>query len=465
MQQFGEKTLTLHKTFFCMMTDKINNISRYFNLFPDMEEKRTIVNQITSGAVFRGANVWVLVFAILIASLGLNVNSTAVIIGAMLISPLMGPIIAMGLAVGTNDFDLFRQSFKNFAVATIVSVVTATGFFLISPFGEAQSELIARTSPTLYDVLIAFCGGAAGIVALSTRDKGNVIPGVAIATALMPPLCTAGYGLASGHFLYFLGAIYLYFINTVFICFATIVGVRLMKFRRKAFLNEKVAQKAKRYLLSVVILTIIPAAYMTYHIVSGSIFNRQLAQFVKEEMSQSGTQIIRYEADRKAKTVRIVAVGKEIMPNAIQQAQRQLSHYGMNGYSVEVIQGTSTDSILQLASNEHNNIKVHDNYTRTIQQQALVIKELEKELDIYRKQKRMSRELSREVEFVCPAVSQLTVSETTIKVKKDTITTDKTIPLIVARAKTRQLTAAENATLQKWLRVKTGSDSVQMAWQ
>ena len=216
----------------------IRNISKqvkkYFNVIPDKEDEQDIIAQITGGVSFRGANLLILIFAILIASLGLNVNSTAVIIGAMLISPLMGPIIGMGLAIGINDLELLKRSAKNYGVATLISVLTAMVYFLISPLSEVQSELLARTSPTLYDVLIAFCGGAAGIIALCTGGKGNIIPGVAIATALMPPLCTAGFGLATGHWLYFLGAFYLFFINTVFIALATYCGVRLFHFKHTA---------------------------------------------------------------------------------------------------------------------------------------------------------------------------------------------------------------------------------------
>ena len=188
-------------------------VKYYFNVMPDKEDESLTVSQINSGISFHGANLWVLIFAIFIASLGLNVNSTAVIIGAMLISPLMGPIIGMGLAVGISDLELLKRSAKNYLVATGISVLTATIYFLLTPLNEAQSELLARTSPTLYDVLIALCGGAAGILAISTKGKGNVIPGVAIATALMPPLCTAGYGLAMGKAQFFFGAFYLFFIN------------------------------------------------------------------------------------------------------------------------------------------------------------------------------------------------------------------------------------------------------------
>ena len=191
-------------------------IKGYFRIMTDKEDEQKIINSISNDVTFNGATLWVLIFAIFIASLGLNINSTAVIIGAMLISPLMGPITGMGLALGINDFKLLKLSFKNYFLAALISVVTATLYFLISPFNEMQSELLARTSPTLYDVLIAFCGGAAGIVAICTKGKGNVLPGVAIATALMPPLCTAGYGIATGHLFYFLSAFYLFFINTVF---------------------------------------------------------------------------------------------------------------------------------------------------------------------------------------------------------------------------------------------------------
>lgn len=158
-------------------------LKRIFDAMPDKRDEDEIVRSIQEGVSFRGATIWVLAFAILIASLGLNVNSTAVIIGAMLISPLMGPIIGMGLAIGTQDDDLLRRAMKNYLIATLVSICVATVYFLLTPLSEAQSELLARTSPSLYDVLIALCGGAAGIVAISTKGNANVVPGVAIATA------------------------------------------------------------------------------------------------------------------------------------------------------------------------------------------------------------------------------------------------------------------------------------------
>ena len=186
------------------LTDIIIQAKNYLNSIFDPSEEREneaeTIENILKGINFRGSNLWVLIFAIFIASLGLNVNSTAVIIGAMLISPLMGPIMGIGLGIGINDFELIKKAFRNLAIATIFGILTSTLYFLISPLNEARSELLARTTPTIYDVLIAFFGGLAGIVASSTKLKGNVIPGVAIATALMPPLCTAGFGIASGNF-------------------------------------------------------------------------------------------------------------------------------------------------------------------------------------------------------------------------------------------------------------------------
>ena len=208
-----------------------NYVKEYFDLRAELDDEKTAVEAVMDGVSFKGSNIIILIIAIFIASLGLNTNSAAVIIGAMLISPLMGPIIGMGFGVGTYDFDLIKRSFRNLAVAAMFSVLASALYFFISPVSEGRSELLARTSPTIYDVLIGFFGGLAGIVALACKKKGNVIPGVAIATALMPPLCTAGYGIATWQLQYFFGAFYLFLINSIFIGFATTVGVKFLGFK------------------------------------------------------------------------------------------------------------------------------------------------------------------------------------------------------------------------------------------
>ena len=324
----------------------IKRIKVHFNILSDRENEQEVIAQISNGVSFRGANLWILIFAIFMASLGLNVNSTAVIIGAMLISPLMGPIIGMGLAVGINDLDLLKRSAKNYGLATLISVLTATAYFLISPLSEVQSELLARTSPTLYDVLIAFCGGAAGIIALCTGGKGNIIPGVAIATALMPPLCTVGFGLATGHWLYSLGAFYLFFINTVFIALATYGGVRLLKFRQT---SEK-SLKARHVMTALVVLTMIPAVFLTVRIVHQSVVDNNVNRFVKADLQQRGTQIISNTIDSDSLMLRVVAVGKEISEARQQKASDRMASYGLKGYQLRVIQGMLSDSLLLMNS-------------------------------------------------------------------------------------------------------------------
>jgi len=204
-----------------------------FRLVRERESLPFVREEIAKGIELSGTNLWILVFAILIASLGLHTNSPAVIVGAMLISPLMGPIMGLGFGMAINDFKLLTRSVLNFLFASSVSLTISTLFFLVTPLHEATSELLHRTSPNIYDVLIAFFGGMAGMLATSTKLKGNVIPGVAIATALMPPLCTAGFGLANWNAKYFFGALYLFLINSIFIAAATFIIGRILRFGRR----------------------------------------------------------------------------------------------------------------------------------------------------------------------------------------------------------------------------------------
>ena len=359
-----------------MMTPEQNGIwtliRSYFNILPDKEEEEATLQYIASGVVFKGANLWVLIFAIFIASLGLNVNSTAVIIGAMLISPLMGPIIGMGLGIGINDLGLLKTALKNYLVATGISVLTATLYFLITPLDEAQSELLARTSPTLYDVLIALCGGLAGIVAIATKGKGNVIPGVAIATALMPPLCTAGYGLAMGNLYYFFGAFYLFFINTVFICLATYIGVRMMKFQKKQFVDRQRFDKVRKYIVAVVVATMLPATFMTVGIIRRSIFNTNVNRFLKTEMTFAGTQMISHDVDEEKKVVNVAVVGKEVTAQQIAFVEDRMGNYGLQDYKLKLIQGTQSDSVLVLNSRLNNISQSNNVNTQKLDRKSVV---------------------------------------------------------------------------------------------
>lgn len=357
-------------------------IGHLFNLEDDAASEEEVICGIEKGVQFRGAKLWVLILAIFTASLGLNTNSTAVIIGAMLISPLMGPILGMGLGVGINDFELLRRSWHNYIVATIVSVLTATCYFLITPVAEAQSELLARTSPTIYDVLIALCGGLAGIIALSSHSQrsGNVIPGVAIATALMPPLCTVGFGLATANWSFAAGALYLFVINTIFIALATFVGAAfIMKFQKRQLVDKQQQRRTSRIITAVAVATIVPAVVLTFFMVRENTFNRRVAQFIQHELHFPRTQIISRHTHYDTRSFEVVMVGAEVDTLKINAARERLSDYKLDDVTMHVFQASDAYSEVE-ALLETSQGELQD-YEVLLTQQQLRISELEAQVD------------------------------------------------------------------------------------
>ncbi|WP_315358456.1 TIGR00341 family protein [Prevotella nigrescens] len=434
-------------------------VKGYFNAFPEKDCEDEVVAQISDGVDSHGATLWVLIFAIFIASLGLNVNSTAVIIGAMLISPLMGPIIGMGLAVGIADLKLFKRALTNYLIKTVISVVTATIYFTISPITEAQSELLARTSPTLYDVLIALFGGAAGILAISTKSKNNVIPGVAIATALMPPLCTAGYGFAMGNTSYFFGAFYLYFINTVFIAFTTCIGVRLLHFHRKKFVDREKMKRVNYYIISIVIITMLPAGYMTWSIIKQSVIENNVKNFVRDELNNNGTYIISYEYDSKTKTLNVVAIGKPISVGAIAKAQKSMADYKLDDYTLKVIQGVSSDSLLAIQRNKKGLAVSGEESSSKWQEQAYQNVALQKQLAAYTRYPVLANDMKRELKVVCPAAKSLVLSQSS----ECFLDTALTKGYVMAVVKTNNTLAKDDRQqLYEWLKARVKTDSLEL---
>ena len=435
------------------------NIRGYFNALPDKEDETEFIKQISSGVTFHGANLWVLIFAIFIASLGLNVNSTAVIIGAMLISPLMGPIIGMGLSVGIDDFDLLKRSVRNYLLSTVISIITATIYFTLTPLSEAQSELLARTSPTLYDVLIAIFGGAAGILALCTKGKGNVIPGVAIATALMPPLCTAGYGLAVGEMSFFFGALYLFFINTVFIALSTFIGVRMLRFQHRTFADAAALQRVRKYIFAIVVITMIPATYMTTQIIRESIQDNNTQQFVKNELTLKGTYIISNKRNDESKTIRIVAVGEPIGEDTIKKAQEKLKEYSLEDYKLVIIQGSQGNNTLRKEDLSGNSLA--DTKEQLITQSEQ-LSNLEKQLKKYWSYETLGKELSKEIKAICPQVNTISLSLVSEE-KTDTLATKQYVLALVGYK--NALSTAEQQQLQRWLKTRSKADSLRLVLQ
>lgn len=380
----------------------------------DPAEEREVIEGIERGVNFRGAKLWILVIAVFVASLGLNTNSTAVIIGAMLISPLMGPIIGIGLGLGVNDFELLRRSWRNYIVATIFSIITATIYFLITPLSEVQSELLARTSPTIYDVLIALCGGLAGIIALSSQSQrtGNVIPGVAIATALMPPLCTVGFGIATANWAYAAGALYLFIINTIFIVFATLIGtVFIMKFKKKVYVDTKRDKRIKWLIYSIVFVTMIPAVWLTVGIVRKSYFEQHVNQFVQTEVHFPATQVLSYSTDFDNRAFKVIVLGSEIDSTELVVMRSRLPLYSLEGADMQVIQGSQLEADKQLGLNVASSELKKANALAAHQQ--VKIAELEQELQPYRRMQQLAPQLLKEAKSLFPQVISIAAASAT----------------------------------------------------
>ena len=312
-----------------------------FSLHEDSAHDTAIIESISKNVEFKGSNLWSLIFAIFIASIGLNVNSTAVIIGAMLVSPLMGPIMGVGLGLGINDIELIRRALKNLLIAVIISVGVSAFYFFVTPLHEAQSELLARTTPSIWDVFIAFLGGLAGIVGGTRKEKSNVIPGVAIATALMPPLCTAGFGIAIGNWYYVLGAFYLFFINSVFICISSYLIVRYMKLPKKAFEDKDREKRVMKYILSIVLLTSLPSIYLAYKIVDKSIFESNANKFVKNELHFKATHVINktFKYENGKKEIDLLLIGEGLSKETIDSLKVKLRKYSISDSQLIISQG------------------------------------------------------------------------------------------------------------------------------
>lgn len=434
-------------------------IEKYLDLNKNKEDEQLTVETIRNGVEFKGANLWILIFATFIASLGLNVNSTAVIIGAMLISPLMGPIMGVGLAIGQNDFELLKRSLKNYLVATLFSVITATLYFSFTPLNEVQSELLARTSPTIYDVFIALFGGMAGIVALSTKEKGNVIPGVAIATALMPPLCTAGFGLATGNLLYFLGAFYLYFINSVFISLATVIGARVMHFQLKAFVDKEREKMVKRYIVLIALGTMIPAVYLTYGIVKETFYQSAANHFISKEMDFPETQVLDRKISYDTKEIRVVLIGKEVPEDRIVEARSKLKDYKLHNTKLVVFQGVnnSTADISNIRSMVMEDF--YRNSEKELASQKQKIDSLEKIVQLHKETGMADMKIASEMKVLFPAVNTLAMTQT-LKLNIEAVQTDTVTYVILGCEKSPS--ATEKKKMSEWLKTRTGAKKLKL---
>lgn len=317
------------------------------------------INDITKNVALRGVNIWMLVCSAILACIGLDVNSTAVIIGAMLISPLMSPILGIGLGVAIQNRRLLIKALNNFAFATFLSLLTSLIYFLISPLGEATAEINARITPTILDVGVAFVGGVAGIVAGSRRDKTNAIPGVAIATALMPPICVAGFGLAKMNSVVFLGAFYLYFINSVFISLATYLISIMLRFPKYEVMDNEQQTTIKRFIIGFAIIVTIPSALIFYNVLNKLRFDKNVKDFVNTVVSSDDRQPIQWEVidTTTPRTLKIYTVGRAVNDEEKLKLQATLNDYGVGNLQLKLVQlNVSPDEFERLTSDVENNI-------------------------------------------------------------------------------------------------------------
>ncbi len=435
----------------------------YFSLSQYIEKQNDIEADIRTGISFRGTNILILIMAIFVASLGLNTNSTAVIIGAMLISPLMGPIIGLGLGIGIQDFNLLKKSLKNLAMATVISIATSTMFFIISPVGEGHSELLARTSPTIYDVLIAFFGGAAGIVGLASRNKGNVIPGVAIATALMPPLCTVGYGLATMQAHYFIGAIYLFLINSIFIALATFIGVKLLKFKVVKAADVQRAKKVRRIVYTVSVIALLPSIYLTYTMWLNSRYELDVQRFVADECVFDATQVVSQRATivDGHKVIDITLIGKLMPEDSLRAALTQrLKYYNLEGARLNIYQGDMPVTAAKSAEGQ----SASDLYLAAqsvISRQQHAIDSLQTLTANGSATDTMAQMLAPELKVLFPQVRRIAVTHVCLaNVENAKEATDTTTVALVQYA--QKPSAEQSKRLMEYLRVRLGNKGLRV---
>lgn len=433
-----------------------DEVKRILNITSDKEDPYLIIEQVRQDVDFRGTKLWILVCAIFVASLGLNVNSTAVIIGAMLISPLMGPIIGFGTALGIYDFDLLKRSLRNLALTTLFSIVTATIYFLITPFSENGSELLGRTTPNIYDVLIAFFGGAVGMIAGSTKSKGQVLPGVAIATALMPPLCTAGYGIATGQWNFFFGAFYLYLINSVFIAFATYIVVRSLKFPQKVFVNALRKQKVQRIMLIVALCTLLPSIYLSIGLVQDSIRRQSAKTFVEKELDFADAQVVKYDIVKEQSfwTIDVVMVGRALEPRVIDSLKKKLPDY-VPGALLNIHQGFEEKADLgQLKTDLLKDL--YENSEAIIQRQRSEIDSLKHLLERYGRYGAMEKSLAQEMKALFPNIKNVYIASPLDLAQG----ADSVLRVVLRPEDKTSISNSDRERLTSWLKTRSNSKYV-----
>ena len=434
------------------MKEKLFRYLSYFNIMHEREDFDTIHTEVEKGVVFKGTNLWVLMCAILVASVGLNMNSTAVIIGAMLISPLMGPINGIGYSLATYDFQLFRKAVKNFTFAILVSLITSSLYFFISPVDTAHSELLARTSPTIYDVFIALFGGVAGMLALISKLKGNVIPGVAIATALMPPLCTAGYGLATFQFTYFFGALYLFTINTVFIAVASLFVSQVLKLPIRTIVDKARAKRVNQYITLILFITAIPSIYFGYKLVQNERFSDNARKLIGSVSVKENSYLLDSYINSNTKAIRLIYSGYGVSDTAKIEIKKKALALALDTGKITIYNGT--DKTMVQAETQKMLTEVEE-INNKLALSNFALQQSQNQLDSLHRIDSKGKILLAEIKEFYPQISSCSYSVTYIH--PDTVK----IPIVIYTAR-KTLNLADRNKIINWTKSRLVNDKTKV---
>lgn len=427
-----------------------NFFRKLFGIRDDMMDNDEIRQMMEDNTVISGSNMWILIMAIFIASIGLNVNSTAVIIGAMLISPLMSGILTMGYSLATFDLTLLKKAFTRFGIQVIISLIASTLYFAVSPLTVATSEMIARTSPTLWDVLIALFGGIAGGIGNTRKKKSNVIPGVAIATALMPPLCTTGYGLATGQLRFIAGAFYLFVINTLFIMLSAAFITKLMRIPTHKITDTKKERRIQRFVILITILTIIPSVLIGAYKVYETVMEQNLSSYLDNSFTFSDTKVVQSQIDVMNREISLSLVGTQISDDVIGVLEKDLGNYGLENYKLTITQNKSvtndTSDQITIALQE----QTIESLQKQLDEQEKNIKEQQKKIDEMQSSadsKPDMKELSEKAAAIFTEISDIGCG---------VMTDTNGEYILLCGTSNKEISADKQQTIKNWLTTESG---------
>lgn len=425
--------------YFHNLLEMRSNMLSYEELH-DMMEENTIIH---------GANMWILMLAILIASIGLNVNSTAVIIGAMLISPLMSGILTIGYSLAIRDLSMLRKAATRFGTQVIISLITSTIYFSLSPLDTATSEMIARTSPTIWDVLIALLGGIAGSIGNTRKKTSNVIPGVAIATALMPPLCTVGYGIATRQANFIFGAFYLFGINTLFIALSALIVTKMLGVPSHRELDAKRQKRINRIITALIVIAVIPSTLGGAYTVYRSVLERNIASYLENEFVFADTQLVQSSADYQNKVISVSLVGAQLSDEKISQLEDELEKHDLSGYKLRVTQNRSVEG----ADGDKVTIAVQENTILELQEQ------LDEEI---KKNQSLSADISGQVDCASLAEKTSEIFTKLTDVRCGLMFGENGKTILLTCNTSSPLTPDETETLRNFIKTESGVSEVEL---